>query len=143
MSVDFTYARTLAATAMAGRRLCTVEVRRAPGDPVLNPSTLVAEVVEGALVYSGPARIWSVNASGNTNLGDAGSHPLRSTQVDLPETATRIQVDDVVKVVACPYDADLVGRSAVVTGVDGGGILRGSRRLNVTSLYEDKHWDGT
>lgn len=84
------------------------------------------------------ASIWTVNRGPQIFLGDAGSLETRTATVQLRWDAPKVAVDDMLTVVSCPYDIDMVGRTGIVESVGGGGRLRGSRIITVKGLYESK-----
>lgn len=86
------------------------------------------------------AAIWIVQKGPAIYLGDAGSLETRTAQVSLPWDAPKVHVEDLLEVVGCPYDTDLVGRTGTIESVGGGGRLRGSRLISVKGLYEESAW---
>lgn len=108
--------------------------------PTLNASTGLYTSVEGADVYAGPARIWSVDGSGVVMVGE-GDLALQSTYCSIPWDATPVpEVDNQVVITACADDPELVGRSFRIMSVDGGGQTRATRRMQVTGLTENRSW---
>ena len=108
--------------------------------PALNTTTGLYEATEGVDVYSGVARIWNVEGAGIITVGEADL-ATQSTFCSIPWDATPVpDVDQTVVVTACPGDSDLVGRSFRIMSVDGGGLMRATRRMQITGITENRSW---
>lgn len=119
---------------------CAVVIRR-KATPVFDDQSGTYSPVS-TLVYEGKARIYSVDEAGLTPLGE-GMYAMRSTFASIPwDTDPVPHNDDTLEVVGSPGDADLVGRSFRIVGVDGGGQMRATRRLHLTGLVENVYFDG-
>jgi hypothetical protein len=93
-------------------------------------------------VYSGPARIWELDQAGSLAIGEA-TFPLRATYCSIPWDHTPVpHNDDTIEVVSAPDDNDLPGRTFRVVAVDGGGQARATRRMHITGIVENAHYDG-
>jgi hypothetical protein len=109
------------------------------GTPVLDTVTGIYTSVEGADVYEGPARIWSVDGSGVLSLGE-GDYAMQATYCSIPWDAEPVpDVDDQVEVIASD-DTELIGQRFRVMSVDGGGLTRATRRLSLAGLTENRSW---
>ncbi len=94
---------------------------------------------EGAEKYRGAARIWSVQANGVLSVGE-GDLAMQATYCSIPWNHTPIpDVDDWVEMLSSD-DTDLPGRTWRVIGVDGGGLMRATRRLQITGMTENRSW---
>jgi hypothetical protein len=93
-------------------------------------------------VYRGKARIWELDQAGFLTVGEA-SYPLRATYCSIPWDHSPVpHNDDTIEVITAPDDTDLPGRTFRVMAVDGGGQMRATRRLHITGIVENAHFDG-
>jgi len=94
------------------------------------------------LVYEGPARIWELDDAGMISVGEA-TFPLRATYCSIPWDHTPVpHNDDTIEVLVMDDDPDLPGRSFRVMSVDGGGHMRSTRRMHITGIVENAHFNG-
>lgn len=91
-----------------------------------------------SVIYKGKARIWDVSG-GNISSGDL-SLDTSTTNISIPWDAAAPHVDDVVEVLECPVDPELVGKAFQVVSVDGGGQSRATRRLSCIALTGNALW---
>jgi hypothetical protein len=120
----------------------SVKIRRPPGTTLNETSGHVSVDPDGptSVVYTGIARIWTVDNGPAIFLGDAEPVETRVVRVSLPVDAPLPRIDDTCEILSCPYDLDMDGRYGVITGVDGGGQLRSSRVITVKGMFESKSW---
>lgn len=107
--------------------------------PTLDANTGLYTADEGTDVYSGPARIWSVDGGGVIAVGE-GDYAMQSTYCSIPWDHTPVPEADNTVVVTAAEDASLVGRSFRIMSVDGGGQARATRRMQITGLTENRSW---
>lgn len=113
---------------------CTVKIYRNSA-PTFNTTTGEYEPVN-IDVYSGAARIWSVDSGGTMVVGET-AFPLRTTYCSIPWDSTPMPVnDDIVEITSSPDDSYLEGRSFLVSSVDGGGQARATRRMQIVNIAE-------
>jgi hypothetical protein len=94
------------------------------------------------LVYSGVARIWELDDAGSLVTGEA-TFPLRATYCSIPWNHQPVpHNDDTIEIVKMDDDPDLPGRTFRVMAVDGGGHMRATRRMHITGIVENAHFDG-
>jgi hypothetical protein len=94
------------------------------------------------LVYSGAARIWELDDAGSLVTGEA-TFPLRATYCSIPWNHQPVpHNDDTIEVIKMDDDPDLPGRTFRVMAVDGGGHMRATRRMHITGIVENAHFDG-
>lgn len=94
------------------------------------------------VIYEGAARIWELDDAGTLITGEA-TYPLRATYCSIPWDHQPVpHNDDTVEVVTMPDDPDLPGRTFRVMAVDGGGHMRATRRLHITGIVENAHYNG-
>jgi hypothetical protein len=97
---------------------------------------------DSTLVYSGAARIWELDDAGALVTGEA-TFPLRATYCSIPWNHQPVpHNDDTIEVVKMDDDPDLPGRTFRVMAVDGGGHMRATRRMHITGIVENAHFDG-
>jgi hypothetical protein len=113
---------------------CAVRIYRNSA-PTFNQTTGEYEPVNSD-VYTGPARIWSVDSGGTLVVGET-AYPLRVTYCSIPWDSTPMPInDDIVEITSSPDDPYLVGRSFLVSSVDGGGQARATRRMQIVNIGE-------
>jgi len=106
----------------------------------LNESTGLYTADSGTLIYSGEARIWTVNTGTVFDTG-AGEMALASTYCSIPQDSVVPNKDDQVVVLYCPGDLDLDGRVFRVVYVDGGGLMTPTRRMQIIAQVENRNFD--
>lgn len=112
----------------------TVQIRKAV-KPTFDINTGRAASGSGALVYEGLARIWEVTQGGSVVVGEDDVN-LENTQLSIPWNISPVpQKGDLVKVLTSD-DANLVGRVFAIRSAAKSGLLRPTRRFNVT-LHEE------
>lgn len=93
-------------------------------------------------VYEGSARIWELDDAGMMAVGEA-TYPLRATYASIPWDHKPVpHNDDTLEILTMPDDSDLPGRTFRVMAVDGGGHMRATRRLHITGIVENWHFNG-
>lgn len=110
-------------------------------EPTFDPETGIYTSHKGDPVYTGKARIYGVDGSGVTQVGEA-TFVNRVTYITIPATTERVPRADDVVVITSSIDSDLVGRAMRVISVDGGSVLFPARRLQVSGVFENGHWSG-
>jgi hypothetical protein len=89
--------------------------------------------------YHGKARIWTVANGGTVVVGDEEIQTAQ-TNISLPANAAPVpKIDDYVVVEEHDDDQVLVGRYYRVNEIDGGGLMRPTRRLTVEAVT-DTRW---
>lgn len=119
----------------------SVRVTR-PGAPVLDIVAGSLTAGNAAIVYEGPGRIYGVGGPVDYQLGDEPQH-FSSTYVSIPvrdsddvTTFGTPQVEDVVEVLACPGDPEMVGRHFQVQDVEAAGQWTAVRRLQLVGIQD-------
>lgn len=131
-------AKTYVRRAAEAQFACTVRIFQTTVQ-ALNTGTGLYTAVEGADVYAGPARIWSVDGAGVIATGE-GDFAMQSTYCSIPWDHTPVpEVDQQVLVVSSD-DTGLIGRTFRIMSVDGGGQMRATRRMQITGLTENRSW---
>lgn len=112
-----------AAAYAAGNRIFTVTVTRPAGPPTFNRATASTEILPGAQIYAGAARIRPVATDGPIDILDELTYLTRAViSIDGSDETVRPREDDVVEVTAAPAElAAVVGRVFRVVGVNFGG----------------------
>ena len=119
---------------------CQVSINR-HADWTLDGVSGELEITQGNSIYSGEARIWSSDTGSVLALGEADINTM-ATYVSIPWDASPVpDRDDIVTVSSCPGDPDLAGRAFRIMSVDGGGLMRATRRMQVTALSESASWE--
>lgn len=121
---------------------CVIKIyRNDPEATTFNETTGKYEP-SNTMVYEGEARIWELDQAGFLAVGEA-SYPLRATYCSIPWNHTPVpHNDDTIEIVTMPDDPDLPGRTFRVMAVDGGGHMRATRRLHITGIVENWHFNG-
>jgi hypothetical protein len=119
---------------------CEIRITR-NGQPTFNAATGVYNTVS-TQIYSGAARIWELDDAGMIAVGEA-TFPLRSTYCSIPWNHTPVpHNDDTIEVLVMNDDPDLPGRTFRIMAVDGGGHMRATRRMHITGIVENAHFNG-
>lgn len=119
---------------------CTIQIYRNNGATLDNETGKYNP--SNALIYEGPARIWELDDAGTLAVGEA-TYPLRATYASIPWDHEPVpHNDDTLEVISMPDDPDLPGRTFRVVAVDGGGHMRATRRLHITGIVENWHFNG-
>ena len=119
---------------------CTIQIYR-NDNSTFNETTGQYEP-QNIMIYEGPARIWELDDAGTLAVGEA-TYPLRATYCSIPWDHTPVpHNDDTVEVISMPDDPDLPGRTFRIMAVDGGGHMRATRRLHITGIVENWHYQG-
>lgn len=101
--------------------------------PVTNPETGTVTPSSVAEVYGGQCRIsQSVKNARPYTVGEAQEWLIR-LQLQLPVTATGVQINDHVTIVATVLDPDLVGKTFVIREIAAGTHIT-SRRLQMEEI---------
>ena len=88
--------------------------------------------------YSGPAKFWMSNDSQVVSVGD-GDYSTVSTFISLPWDASPVpQLDEYVVITSSYEDPSLQDKVYRIVGVDGGGVVRAARRLQVASVSDNR-----
>lgn len=106
----------------------------------MDADTLLITAPAAVLIYSGIARITTLNPGGLLSVGEE-QISTRSTQVSIPYDASVPHVDDIVVVDSYGSDENLSERTFQVKGVDGGGLIRAVRTLSCVSYFESQWWE--
>lgn len=135
------YARAYVRARAEAHMNSSVRINRGGRGVSLDRTTGLATTNTGSLIYTGKARIWSLDKNGPVSIGDSDL-VLQTTQISIPwQTSTIPDNDDVVTVTACPGDPDVVGRSFRIIGTDGAALSRATRRLTCVTLAENRSWN--
>jgi hypothetical protein len=119
---------------------CTIRITR-NGEPAFNTTTGSYNTVS-TTVYEGNARIWELDDAGAISVGEA-TFPLRSTYCSIPWDHQPVpHNDDTIEILTMPDDPDLPGRTFRIMAVDGGGHMRATRRMHITGIVENAHFNG-
>jgi len=119
---------------------CQIQIYR-NNDSTFNETTGKYEP-QNIMIYEGAARIWELDDAGTMAVGEA-TYPLRATYCSIPWDHTPVpHNDDTVEVISMPDDPDLPGRTFRIMAVDGGGHMRATRRLHITGIVENWHYQG-
>lgn len=133
------YARTYLRDRVQGHMNCTIELLR-HRDSSLDETTGLYTAVSKTSVYSGVARIWEASSGSIVEVGEADL-ALVSTYCSIPfDVDVMPHRDDQVLVTACPGDPDLVGRGYRVLMIDGGGLMRATRKMQLIAQAENRAW---
>lgn len=90
-------------------------------------------------IYTGIARIWQLDEGQPVISGDADI-ATASTSISIPFYSVMPKRDDIVVVVLCPQDTNLVGTAFRVMNVDGGGLIGAVRRMQCVALADSGQW---
>ena len=93
----------------------------------------------GTVYYEGIGRIWDSNTGAIINVGEADL-ATTVTYCSVPFDTPIPRVDDLLRVVQCSHDPALVGRGFRIIGLDGGGLARATRRMQISALSENRSW---
>jgi hypothetical protein len=93
----------------------------------------------GDVLYSGKGRIYSIDGGGSLNIGEAVI-ATKSTYCSIPWDSPYIAVDSIVIINEMPGDTFNSDTTWRVLAVDGGGLMRATRRLQLVSLTTDGYW---
>jgi len=119
---------------------CEIRITR-NGAPVFDPST-GSYNTDSTAIYEGAARIWELDDAGMISVGEA-TFPLRATYCSIPWNHEPVpHNDDTIEVLVMDDDPDLPGRTFRVMSVDGGGHMRSTRRMHITGIVENAHFNG-
>jgi hypothetical protein len=93
----------------------------------------------GTLLYAGVARIYQLG--GNTiDLGE-GQIAMNTTYCSIPWDSQSPTIDNVLQINTCPEDDNLNGTTWRILNVDGGGLVRVVRRLQITEWDSNRYWE--
>lgn len=92
------------------------------------------------LLYSGKARVYSIDGGGTTNVGEQ-MIATKSTYCSIPWDSSYIAVDSVVVINDMPGDPGNESTVWRVMAVDGGGLMRATRRLQVIAWTSGADWE--
>ena len=119
---------------------CLIRITR-NREPAFNESTGLYNTVSDQ-VYEGLARIWEIDSGGVLVVGNA-TIPLHSTFCSIPWNHSPVpRNDDTVEVLYMPDDPNLPGQTFRIMAVDGGGFMRATRRMHITGIVENAHFNG-
>jgi hypothetical protein len=119
---------------------CTIKIIRNVDAP-FNQTTGAYEPTS-TTIFEGKARIWELDDAGALVTGEA-TFPLRATYCSIPWNHQPVpHNDDTVVVLNTPDDPDLPGRTFRIMAVDGGGHMRATRRMHITGIVENAHFNG-
>lgn len=108
-----------------------------PGTPSFNATSGTMTAQGATTIWSGPARIYSIQ--GSLQVVGGGIASLGQTTISVPQDAPLAKVDDMVEVTSSPDDPAIVGKQYRVIDVTEGGIVSPARQLTVT-VVEGSPW---
>lgn len=132
------YARRYVRDRAQAHMNCTIILSR-HRDGLLDPTSGLYTADTGKVIYRGIARIWDSTTGAIINVGEADL-VTTVTYCSVPFDAAMPRVDDLVRVVTSPSDDTLETRGFRVMNVDGGGLMRATRRMQITALAENRSW---
>jgi hypothetical protein len=112
-----TDAVTALRTHWATRFIDAIDVTRVTGRGTFNETTLAYDTPADSSVYTGAALIRPGGSDEQTQYGEQLTTGLPMV-VYVPYGSAVFQVEDLVTVTACGFDADLVGRTMTVVAFD-------------------------
>lgn len=105
----------------------------------LNESTGLITSTFGVLMYSGMARIWTTSGA-FISVGEA-MIATDTVYCSIPFDVPAPKLDNLVEVIDCPDDNDISDRVWRIVGTDAGGLLRATRRLQITAWDSNRYWE--
>lgn len=132
------YARNYVRARAVAHMDCQVVLSR-HRDGYLDQSSGLYTADTGTVIYKGIARIWDSNTGTIINVGEADL-ATTATYCSIPFDSEVPRVDDLLRVVSASIDTALETRGFRVVGVDGGGLTRATRRMQITALAENRSW---
>ena len=108
-------------------------------DGALDTNTGMYTADTGKKIYEGIARIWDSGTGSVINVGEAD---LVTTVMycSIPFAAPVPRIDDLLVVTYSPSDEALLNRGFRIIAIDGGGLARATRRLQISALSENRSW---
>lgn len=134
------YARAYVRARAEAHMNCTVKITRGQRPAYLDRSTGLVTAATANVIYTGKARLWSLDKNSNVNIMETDL-VTQNVYISVPWKVAPHN-DDIVVVTVCPGDADVVGRAFRVIGQDGAALTRATRRLTCVTLGENRSWDG-
>lgn len=117
---------------------CTVKIY-AISDQIFDEDTGMVRSKFGEVLYTGNGRVYSIDGGGSINVGEAVI-ATKSTYCSIPWDSPYIPVDSVVVIGDLPGDTFNEDSTWRVLAVDGGGLMRATRRLQLSSWTSDAYW---
>ncbi len=93
-----------------------------------------------AEIYEGKARVYSIDGGGTLNLGEA-LISTKTTYCSIPWDTPYVAVDSVVVINDMPGDVENESTTWRVISVDGGGLMRATRRLQIVAWTSSADWE--
>jgi len=111
-----------------------------PRDPqvVFDELTGRSHIPEHSILYTGQARVWSVDTSNTLILGEVDIAQA-STYISIPYDSADVRNGDVIRVDEHP-SAKFRGKSFTVVGVNYGGFMDATIRMSCTALTPSNSW---
>jgi hypothetical protein len=137
------YARRYARRHATAHMYYTVTIERM-GDGVFDESSGLIAVLTKSVVYTGPARIWTVSGPQVFAVGE-DALAFSQTNMSIPWDVSPVpHRDDVATVTAIAHagfgDDELLGTSFRVLDVQMGGQMFATRRMSVLAIVESAAW---
>lgn len=132
------YARRYVRDRAQAHMNCTIILSR-HRDGLLDPDSGLYTADTGKVIYRGKARIWDSTTGAIINVGEADL-ATTATYCSIPFDSEMPRVDDLIRVISAPVDGALESRGFRVMNVDGGGLIRATRRMQITALAENRSW---
>lgn len=108
-------------------------------DGELDTATGLYTADTGKKIYEGIARIWDSGTGAVINAGEADL-VTTVTYCSVPFSAPIPRIDDLLVVTHSPSDGALLNRGFRIIAIDGGGLARATRRLQISALSENRSW---
>lgn len=132
------YARRYVRDRAEAHMNCSVTITRHNAG-VLDQDTGLYTADTGKVIYRGIARIWDSSTGAIINVGDAD---LATTVVycSIPYDSAVPRVDDTLTVTESPGDPALVDRAFRILFIDGGGLARATRKMQISAIAQNRSW---
>jgi hypothetical protein len=118
---------------------CTVTIYASSGIS-FNETTGTVTSSYSEELYSGKARIYSIEGSGQLIVGD-NVIATKTTYCSIPYDSAYIPVDSVVVISDMPIDLENETTVWRVLSTDGGGLMRAVRRMQITAFTNNANWE--
>ena len=133
------YARSYVRARAQAHMNCEVVIYSFAPDQVLDENTGLYTAQYGDELYDGVARIYSVDSGGAIAVGEETIN-TKTTFCSIPWDNQFIAIDTYVEVTSFPGDEQLEDTFWRVVGTDGGGLMRATRRMQITAWTDNRHW---
>jgi hypothetical protein len=112
---------------------CIITRRTAP---IFDIDTGSASGGTAETIYEGDCRIWEVTGAGSVVVNEQDVE-FQSTQLSLPWDIFPVPIkNDYVKIVSCPQDSNMNGRTFEIQDMVKSGTLRPTRRFSIKMVQE-------